>query len=58
VKASRRTDANQRAQREAAAEASRRTDAMLQGLAESQQRMDAALTALMGTVDQIIRSRN
>src|SRR5260370_14999140 len=33
------------------------TDLKFQAVADAQQRMDDALTALMGTVDEIIRSR-
>ena len=39
-------------------ELSQRTDEKFQELAGAQQRMDDALTALMGTVGQIIRSRS
>ena len=37
---------------------SKRTDERFQALAEAQQRMDNALTVLVGTVDLIIRSKN
>jgi len=39
-------------------ELSHRTDERFQALADAQERMDNALTALMGTVDLIIRSKN
>jgi alpha-D-ribose 1-methylphosphonate 5-triphosphate diphosphatase PhnM len=35
----------------------KRTEEQFQSLAAAQQRMDDALTALMGTVDEILRSR-
>jgi hypothetical protein len=38
-------------------QSAKRTDESLRSLAAAQERMDEALTALMGTVDEIIRSR-
>lgn len=38
-------------------ELSQRTEEQFRSLAAAQQRMDDALTALMGTVDEILRSR-
>ena len=37
---------------------SKKTDERFQALAEAQQRMDDALTALIGTVDALVRRRN
>jgi hypothetical protein len=47
-----------REMRKRSEEMSQRTDERFQAMAEAQERTDAALTALMGTMDRIIRSRN